>query len=55
MIDLTNYSYKEVINILKLINVNYTIEGKGYVYEQSISPGQLINNQVINIKLKEKY
>ena len=54
-IDLTNYSYKEVINILKLMNVNYTIEGKGYVYEQSIQPGQLINNQVINIKLKEKY
>ena len=25
------------------MNVNYTIEGKGYVYEQSISPGQLIN------------
>ena len=25
MIDLTNYSYKEVINILKLMNVNYTI------------------------------
>ena len=55
MIDLTNYSYKEVINILKLMNVNYTIEGKGYVYEQSIQPGQLINNQVINIKLKERY
>ena len=55
MIDLTNYSYKEVINILKLMNVNYNIEGKGYVYEQSIKPGELINNSVIDIKLKERY
>lgn len=55
MIDLTNYSYKEVINILKLMNVNYNIEGKGYVYEQSIKPGELINNRVIDIKLKERY
>ena len=33
------------------MNVNYTIEGKGYVYEQSILPGEIVKDQVININL----
>lgn len=54
MINLLDYSYKEVTNILNLMNIYYTTEGTGYVYEQSISEGNDINDTVV-IKLKEKY
>lgn len=54
MIDLTGYSYKEVINILKFMNVEYTLEGNGYVYEQSIPAGETIEDTIV-IKLKNKY
>ena len=54
MIDMVGYSKKEVINILKMINVDYELEGTGYVYEQSILPGDIINDKII-IKLKDKY
>ena len=54
MIDLTGYSYKEVINILKFMNVEYTLEGNGYVYEQSIPAGETIDDTIV-IKLKNKY
>ena len=54
MIDLTNYSKKEVINILDLLNVSYEIEGNGYVYEQNILVGEDINDKII-IKLRNKY
>ncbi len=56
MIDLTGLSYKDVNKLLKMININYKLEGTGYVYEQSIAPGTKFNsNDTINIKLKEKY
>ena len=54
MPNLINYSYKEAVNILKLMNVNYNIEGSGYVYEQSIPEGVLIEDTVY-LRLKEKY
>jgi len=54
MIDLTGYSYKEMMNILSLMDVSYITEGSGYVYEQSILEGEEINDSV-TIKLKEKY
>lgn len=54
MINLTGYSKKEVINILELLNIDYELEGNGYVYEQSISDGEDINGKVI-VKLKNKY
>ena len=54
MINLIDYSYKEMMNILNLMNVLYTVEGNGYVYEQSILEGEEINDTVI-IKLKDKY
>lgn len=54
MIDLTSYSYKEVNNILKMMDVSFILEGTGYVYEQSISPGEDITDTV-TIKLKDKY
>lgn len=56
MIDLSNLSYKQTLAILKLIDINYQIEGTGYVYEQSISPGTIFtSNDTVIIKLKEKY
>ena len=54
MINLIGYSYKEVINILKMLDINYTIEGNGYVYEQSVLEGEDISD-TITIKLKDKY
>ena len=54
MPNLIGYSYKEVNNILKLMNVEYTLEGNGYVYEQSILPGENISDKVI-VKLGGKY
>lgn len=54
MIDLTGYSYKEVNAILKLFGINYALDGTGYVYEQSILPGEEVTDTV-TIKLKDKY
>ena len=54
MIDLNGYSKKEVINILNLFEIEYELEGNGYVYEQSILPGEEIIDKII-IKLKNKY
>jgi len=53
-INFENMSYKEAKSILKLMNVEYELEGNGYVYEQSISPGNIINDKII-LKLKKKY
>lgn len=53
--NLIGYSYKEVISLLKLMDINYTINGNGYVYEQSIQEGNIINeedNLIINLKPK---
>lgn len=54
MIDLTGYSRKEVISIMELLDVSYELEGTGYVYDQSIKAGNVINDRV-TIKLKNKY
>ena len=54
MIDFNGLSYKEVISILKLMSVDYSVEGFGYAYEQNILPGEIINDKVI-IKMKELY
>ena len=54
MPDLMGLSYKEAINLLKMMNIEYSIDGNGYVYEQSISPGDMING-VVEVKFKSKY
>ena len=36
------------------MNIEYTLEGNGYVYEQSILPGENISDKVI-VKLGGKY
>ncbi|MBQ6495367.1 MAG: penicillin-binding protein [Bacilli bacterium] len=47
-------SYKDSTNILKLMNVKYTIEGKGYVKEQSIKEGDTIKDDTtITLKLNK--
>ena len=54
MINLIGYSYKEVDNILSLMDISYSLEGSGYVYEQSIPKGVEITDTVV-VKLKDKY
>lgn len=54
MVNLTNYSYKEVDNILSLMGISYSLEGSGYAYEQSIPEGVEITDTVV-VKLKDKY
>lgn len=56
MIDLKGMSYKEAINALKLMGVSYETEGSGYVYEQSISAGNVVDDgNVVKIKLRDNY
>ena len=50
---LIGLSSKDAINILKLMNVRYTKEGKGYVKEQSIEEGTIIKEEMtVSIKLE---
>ena len=54
MPNLMNLSYKDAINILKLMNVRYTTEGKGYVASQSIEEGTIVTEDMtISLTLKE--
>ena len=47
---------KEVEALMKLINVNYQMNGYGYVTNQSIEPGTVITNDIIlTIDLKDNY
>ena len=63
MPDLAGYSKLEAINLLDLLNIDYEIEGYGYVVEQSIKVGENIDkvklilknkNYIENIKESEK-
>lgn len=54
MIDVSGMSYKDATNILKMLGINYETEGIGYVYEQSILPGSVVEDKVI-IKFKNNY
>ena len=56
MPNLLNLSYKEANIILKYLNLNYELEGTGYVVSQSIEPGTVITeNDVIKLVLEKKY
>ena len=53
MPNLIGYSYKEASNILKMMDINYHLNGTGYVYEQSIEEGTIIEDTVeINLRGK---
>ena len=54
MPNLVGLSYKDAINILKLMDVRYTISGKGYVINQNIKEGEIIKDDAtINIELNK--
>ena len=54
MPNLIGLSYKDATNILKLMNVKYEINGKGYVIEQNIKEGEIIKeDNLVNIKLNK--
>ena len=44
--NLIGLSYKDAINILKLMGVRYTTEGKGYVTNQSIEPDSTVTEDM---------
>lgn len=54
MINFIDLSYKDTINILRLMNIEYELDGYGYVYEQNIEVNSIIDKKLI-LKLKEKY
>ena len=47
MIDFNGMSYKEVKEILKLMDVEYELSGYGYAYQQNIDNGNVIDKKVI--------
>ena len=54
MPNLIGLSYKDANNILKLMNIKYTIEGKGYVVEQSVNEGEIVKDDItVTIKLNK--
>ena len=56
MINLIGLSSKEVKIILDYMDINYEIEGTGYVYEQSIDEDSVLNKEdILVVKLKHKY
>lgn len=56
MPNLIGVSYKDAINILKLMGVKYSLEGNGYVVSQSVPEGIIIGNDVtVEIKLGNGY
>lgn len=54
MPSLIGYSRIKAISILNLLNIEYEIEGYGFVDTQSIKEGFIVDDKVL-IKLKEKY
>lgn len=46
MPNLVGLSYKDATNILKLMGVNYKIEGNGYVVNQSVAEGTIVGDNV---------
>ena len=53
MPNLVGYSRVEAENLLKLLNIDYEIEGYGYITEQSIKENEEISGKVV-LKLKNK-
>ena len=52
MPSLIGLSYKDAMNILKLMGVKYNLEGKGYVVSQSIPEGIIVGNDAtVNLVL----
>lgn len=56
MPNLVGLSYKDAINVLKLVGVNYNLDGNGYVVSQSVSEGtNITGDMVVELKLSSGY
>lgn len=56
MPNLVGLSYKDAVNILKLMQVKYELNGNGYVVSQSIKEGSVItDDMVISLNLENDY
>ena len=56
MPNIIGYSESEVNTIAKLMNIKITIEGNGYVVNQSIAENEVINQEsILNVKLEKKF
>lgn len=54
--DMINWSLSDVQKFFELTNFNYTVEGYGYVYEQSVGKDTILTNDMtVNLKLKDKF
>lgn len=54
--NITNFSRKEVEMIASMLNIKYKINGFGYVSNQSITPGTVINSDmVLEVTLTNKF
>ena len=53
MPNLVGLSYKDAVNILKLMEVKYNVNGNGYVVSQSVKEGEIVSDDVtVNLELK---
>lgn len=53
MPNLVGVSYKDAVNILKLMEVKYNVNGNGYVVSQSVKEGEIVSDDVtVNLELK---
>ena len=53
--NIVGYSRKEVINLMKLLNLSYTIEGNGYVKEYKVDVDANGKITKVNLILSDKY
>ena len=53
--NIVSYSRKDAINLMKLLNLEYTIEGNGYVSEYSVETDANLKPIKVNMKLNDKY
>ena len=52
--NLVGYSRKEVVNLMKLLNLDYTIEGNGYVKEYKVETDETKKIKKVVLKLEDK-
>ena len=53
--NIVGYSRKDAVNLMKLLNLKYTIEGNGYVAEYQVEVDKNNVPVKVNLKLSDKY
>ena len=54
--DVAGWSRNDFVKYMNLLDIKYTIDGYGYIVEQSIPAGTLIKpDMIIEVKLTDKY